>query len=694
MAEVERMWMPVDLGDEVVTMQARRSQAALPLAPPVVIVHGLAISSRYAEPLVAELGALFDVYAPDLPGFGGSRSLRPPADLPAMADHLARFIEAAGLAQVSLFGHSFGCHIAVECARRHPRRVRRLVLHAPIGEPAITAPRQVLRYVKNARREPLLLGPLIARDVVRTGARRAMASFRTSLAEPLLSRASQISQPALVVGGERDPIASPAWTERVAAAIRRGEYVCLPGVAHAALYSHPRALAGVAAPGLAEPNEALPRAWSDHRAPPPGPAGDGPPPAPIEERDRAMACLAATAAAVASDHPRARAPRRRPPRRARMPELCAESVAAWAVSQYPQRSYPAVVFGPGCGPLAYLAAALGAPFLPHSFPLSIAPPGRVDADPARAAVWSRELASEVLPPEPGIELKHVVDTPPQGSRLRVVLSELPGAYFQALCERLDSGGAVVIVDCRLRWPTIQLGDRHGVQLAGPGAGSEAAARVERALVAGWRAQAARLGDGPRSAPPTPVLGPEAQWGIDEGMADMLRAVATSLGAPVVTIQVREPYDLAALVAECIARWYWRAGSQPRALLGEFDSQPFPRWSERSRTVPLAPPELSARAGQAFSRLSHLTRWHALGAIARDGEQLDAWIQAAPGAARAPGWVRGPDLEARRAFCRDRFPPLPRLCPHALVADVKAAGSLASARVEERAPLLPTTRPAS
>jgi 2-hydroxy-6-oxonona-2,4-dienedioate hydrolase len=35
-------------------------------------VHGLVVSSRYMVPLAEVLACWFDVYAPDLPGFGRS----------------------------------------------------------------------------------------------------------------------------------------------------------------------------------------------------------------------------------------------------------------------------------------------------------------------------------------------------------------------------------------------------------------------------------------------------------------------------------------------------------------------------------------------------------------------------------------------------------------------------------------------
>jgi 2-hydroxy-6-oxonona-2,4-dienedioate hydrolase len=51
-------------------MHARISERGV--GPPVVLVHGLVVSSRYMVPLAEVLARWFDVYAPDLAGFGRS----------------------------------------------------------------------------------------------------------------------------------------------------------------------------------------------------------------------------------------------------------------------------------------------------------------------------------------------------------------------------------------------------------------------------------------------------------------------------------------------------------------------------------------------------------------------------------------------------------------------------------------------
>ena len=70
-------------------------------AKPVVLVHGLGVSSRYMMPIAAELADEFAVYAVDLPGHGPSD--RPPRtlDVPALAAALEQWMDAAGLARAS-----------------------------------------------------------------------------------------------------------------------------------------------------------------------------------------------------------------------------------------------------------------------------------------------------------------------------------------------------------------------------------------------------------------------------------------------------------------------------------------------------------------------------------------------------------------------------------------------------------------
>ncbi len=99
-----------------------------PRLPTVVFLHGAgmdhtvwALQTRYFAH--RQRGVL----AVDLPGHGHSGG---PAlsSIEALADWVARLIEAAGLEQAALAGHSMGALTALACAARHPGKVRALAL--------------------------------------------------------------------------------------------------------------------------------------------------------------------------------------------------------------------------------------------------------------------------------------------------------------------------------------------------------------------------------------------------------------------------------------------------------------------------------------------------------------------------------------------------------------------------------------
>src|SRR4051812_4983029 len=87
--------------------------------PPVVLVHGLGVSSHYMVPTAERLAAYCSVYAVDLPGFGKSEHPAYVLDVPQMADALDAWMEAAGLPGAAFIGNSMGCQVIVDLAVRY-----------------------------------------------------------------------------------------------------------------------------------------------------------------------------------------------------------------------------------------------------------------------------------------------------------------------------------------------------------------------------------------------------------------------------------------------------------------------------------------------------------------------------------------------------------------------------------------------
>ena len=111
---------------------------------PLVFVHGWGLGQHsYKRALKRLVGMGCTVYAPALPGFGGTSELPGDEfDLDGYARWLGGFLEAVGLgdAKVCLFGHSFGGGVSIQFAHDTPDRVRTLVLINSVGGSSWTRP--------------------------------------------------------------------------------------------------------------------------------------------------------------------------------------------------------------------------------------------------------------------------------------------------------------------------------------------------------------------------------------------------------------------------------------------------------------------------------------------------------------------------------------------------------------------------
>jgi pimeloyl-ACP methyl ester carboxylesterase len=218
---------------------------------PVVLVHGLVISSRYMEPLAAILGRHFRVLAPDLPGFGESDKPRHVLDVDELADALALWLEANGIARAAFIGNSFGCQVLAALAVRHPGVVDRLVLQGPTVDPrARNLVVQFWRDIINGRREPRPIGPLARIDYAKAGLRRALLTARVLIRDRIEQRLPLIAAPTLILHGSRDPVSPQEWAEAATRLLPHGKLVVIEGGTHTMNYTYPDQFAAAILPFL------------------------------------------------------------------------------------------------------------------------------------------------------------------------------------------------------------------------------------------------------------------------------------------------------------------------------------------------------------------------------------------------------------------------------------------------------------
>ncbi|WP_191059414.1 alpha/beta fold hydrolase [Geminicoccus harenae] len=217
---------------------------------PVVLVHGLGLSSRSMVPLGRRLAALgYEVLAPDLPGFGSSPA---PVDAPwpagsdvrAQADQLLAWMDARNIRKAVLFGNSLGVQAVVDLAVRFPHRVERLVLAGPPPDPAYRTPlSQYAHVLMNMPFEAPSLNPIMQADYASCGIPRMVQQLRRTVRDPIEQRLPAVQAPALVIRGEHDQALSQAWAEEFTRLLPDGRLVVIEGAAHNVQYTAARVTA-------------------------------------------------------------------------------------------------------------------------------------------------------------------------------------------------------------------------------------------------------------------------------------------------------------------------------------------------------------------------------------------------------------------------------------------------------------------
>ena len=208
---------------------------------PVVLVHGLVVSSSYHVPLGERLAQRgFEVHAPDLPGFGRSSKPDHHLDTRELGHVLASWIEACELRGATVVANSYGCQIVAEALLGRPELADRVVLLAPTMERrARHVPEQLRRWRAEQKTQSRPLQRLLVRDYLSAGIPRAIATFRHALADVIEDKLPYLRQPTLVCRGSRDPIISQSWADEVRDLLPDGHGAVLPGATHAINHEMP-----------------------------------------------------------------------------------------------------------------------------------------------------------------------------------------------------------------------------------------------------------------------------------------------------------------------------------------------------------------------------------------------------------------------------------------------------------------------
>ena len=217
----------------------------------LVFVHGLGVSVRYLEPTMQRLATDHPVAGLDLPGFGRSGSPDKALDVHGLAKALADWLDERGIGPAIFIGNSYGCQVIIELVMQDPRRVVGLVLSAPTMDPAHrTIWGQLIRVLVDIPFEPWRLSVIVARDYLRAGPLRLLATLRHALADHIEEKLPDVVAPTVIVCGARDPVVTMAWAAEAARLVGLSSQGAagatlsvVPTAAHALPYDDPTTFA-------------------------------------------------------------------------------------------------------------------------------------------------------------------------------------------------------------------------------------------------------------------------------------------------------------------------------------------------------------------------------------------------------------------------------------------------------------------
>ena len=256
--------------------------------PPLVLLHGVGDNAVDWHWVMPALARTHRVYAPDLPGSGGSAAPRGDDYSPVSFElFLAAFMDALGTERAALVGNSLGGLVALRLALDDPGRVTALGLLASAGlgrrvTPALRAlalpgygklavawgkrpPGAAQRTLGQAallfarpRRAPAKwlaeqyrLARLPGFLEAQLATLRAQIGLRGQR-EVLLERLPELAVPTLVAWGARDRVLPPAQAREAMARVPDGSLELIPDCGHLPHVERPDHVAKILVPFLGE----------------------------------------------------------------------------------------------------------------------------------------------------------------------------------------------------------------------------------------------------------------------------------------------------------------------------------------------------------------------------------------------------------------------------------------------------------
>ena len=244
--------------------------------PPLVLVHGFPLDHSMWRGQIDGLSSRYRVIAPDMRGFGQSRSEDEIVTIAQFADDVSALLDALQIAEpITYCGLSMGGYIGWQFALRHGDRLARLIqcdtkAKADTDEARATRLKSADHVLANGPQALVetMMPKLFAeatmakqpdiveatRQVMLSTAPSAIAAAQRGMAQrpDMTSELPKIDTPTLLLCGERDAISPPDEMRDIAATMPSATFVQIDNFGHMSPLEDPHAVNGAILKFLAD----------------------------------------------------------------------------------------------------------------------------------------------------------------------------------------------------------------------------------------------------------------------------------------------------------------------------------------------------------------------------------------------------------------------------------------------------------
>lgn len=193
---------------------------------PIILLHGYPDSWFSYSRVLPLFNSDYRIYVPDQRGFGDSERPASGYEMPDLANDMLAFMDAIGIKQAAVVGHSMGSFVAQHVASTAPERVTRLVLvgsgpslhndvvkelHKEVSDLRDPIPATFVREFQEStvfKPVPVEYMDRVVKESLKLPVRVWQALINGFLVENANAELGKITAPTLVIWGEKDSIFS------------------------------------------------------------------------------------------------------------------------------------------------------------------------------------------------------------------------------------------------------------------------------------------------------------------------------------------------------------------------------------------------------------------------------------------------------------------------------------------------------